>query len=223
MKLLHLFMFAAFLVPAATFGQGQSWSIGTQSDANDGYRAAFGSQNETTIGNYTYLASSSKLIWTGQGNAILVLSASNIDESHASSGTLAVVNLRLLNDQFTVVNRSLIAGGGSTWGEAPEFSISSKIGPLPVVYTESGGTWQGCSSGSADLIELTSSGPLLLASFPAFHEPSDGQGTKARIANIRFGISFDVIYTGAKRFVDRYVRRGGKYVLVSGPSKAKLC
>jgi hypothetical protein len=222
-RLFTSILFATLLTPVPASSQSQSWSFGTQADASKAYRAAFGRQNETTIGSYIYLASSSKLIWMGQGKAVLVLAAANTNESHASSGTLAVVNLKLVDEQLIVVKRSLVAGGGSTWGGAPEFTISSKIGQQPVVYTEGGGTWQGCTSGVADLIELSSSGPHLLASFPAFYEPPEGRGTKGKITNVRFGASFDVVYTGAKRFVDRYVRRGNKYVLVSGPSKAETC
>jgi hypothetical protein len=223
MNLVKLLILSAVSLPVTVYAQSPSWTIGTSKEASAAYQAAFGRSNETTVGNYKYIAASSKLIWTGQGTAILVLAASNTDESHASSGTLGVIHLKSLANGFTVLRRWLEAGGGSTWGGAPEFSISSKIGPRPVVYTEGGGTWQGCTSGVASLIELTPSGPQSLAEFPAFYEPAEGRGTTGKVTNIRFGLSFDVVYSGSKRFVDKYARRGSKYLLASGPSKAETC
>jgi hypothetical protein len=200
-----------------------SWSVGTASDAGDGYRAAFGRLNETVVGRYKYQASSSKLLLMGPDSAYLIVSGANIDESHAASGTLAVAQLQSANEKLTLRRRWLEVGGGSTWGGAPEFSVSSKIGPNPVIYTEGGGTWQGCTSSSAELIELTKLGPVSVAQFPVFYGPTKGAEISGKITNIRQGLSFDVSYTGAKRFVDRYVKKGTKYVLVSGQTKAETC
>jgi hypothetical protein len=200
-----------------------SWTVGSASDAGDGYRVGFGRLNETKVGHYKYQASSSKLLWMGGGSAYLIVSGANVDESHAASGTLAVAQLQLANERITLKRRWLEAGGGSTWGGAPEFSISSRLGANPVIYTEGGGTWQGCTSAVADLIELTPTGPVIVAQFPVFYGPPEGRETVGKITNIRHGVSFDVSYTGAVRFVDRYVRQGDKYVLVSSKSKAETC
>lgn len=217
-----LLVVLSLIVAAGTSFASQRWASGSASDTGAAYSVAFGKFAETRIGSYIYLAAGGKLIWTEGRAAYLVVPAKNIDDSHVSSGTLGVAYLDSSGDGFSLRKRWLKAGGWTTWGGEPDFSISTKFGSNPIVYTEGGGTWQGCTSSVAQLVELLPSGPTAVADFVSYGLQS-GRNVKGTISNIKPNVSFDVVYTGGKRIVERYVKRAGKYRLVNGKSKVETC
>ena len=98
-----------------------------------------------------------------------------------------------------------------------------------MVVAEGGGTWQGYSCDMVTLVELTPSGPRELADVPTYYDDSGidekadtGVTITGKIANIRPGKSFDVVYSGSRSFTETWLRHGDKYEL-AGETKMLSC
>ena len=113
-------------------------------------------------------------------------------------------------------------------GDLGKWSVSMAYSALPVLVVEGGGTWQGCTVGVTDLVELRPTGPAALASITTSFDdsgmeadaPQSLTGTLADIARDR---SFVVRYEGTRSFAERYVRQGDRFQLEGGESQIPGC
>jgi len=160
------------------------------------------------------------------GTPVLVAQGSVVDAAHASSGKVATVHFK----GQTVANKNLKALEAGSFGEMGQVTVSRKFGSLPVVVAEGGGTWQGYTCEVASLLELTPTGSRELVDVPIHYDDillhPDGKGNdiSGKFANIVSGKSFDVRYSGSRKFTDHYVRRGDTYVRDgAGESRMLTC
>jgi hypothetical protein len=99
------------------------------------------------------------------------------------------------------------------------------------VTVSGGGTWQGYTCSVTTLLELAPDKPRELVTVPLHYDNGGAvnEGKKAtaidgKIARIVPGRSFDVVYSGARKFSEHYVRRGNAYVLAGGgETKMETC
>lgn len=159
---------------------------------------------------------------------VLVSTGQVVEASHASSGKVAAVYLRRSAQGFAVVKRFVPALEAGSSGTVAGWRISRRYGSLPVVEVEGGGTWQGYTCSLTTLLELASGKPRELVTVPLFYDDAgavvDKKATRieGRIVRVIAGKSFDVEYSGSRRFSDRYVRHGDRYTLV-GKSRMETC
>lgn len=151
------------------------------------------------------------------------------DGCHACTGGLSASYLKPVDGRYSVTARYDDAIDGSSWGKPPnDWSVSTRYATNPVIFSTRGGTWQGYSCASGTLHELTPDGPRQIAAFPLFYDDSGsvfaGQKTRleGRIANVRSRQSFDIVYTGSRKFTDHYVLRGTEYQR-EGKSQMEEC
>ena len=161
-----------------------------------------------------------------EGAKVLVAKGSVIDAAHVTSGKVATV---YFGKDGRERSRNLKALEGGSSGVIADVKINTRFGPLPMIVAEGGGTWQGYSCDMITLVELTPAGPRELVDVPTYYDDSgidESAGTgvtlTGKIANIRPGKSFDVVYSGSRRFTETWVRRGDKYELV-GETKMLSC
>jgi hypothetical protein len=153
---------------------------------------------------------------------ILVAPGEVIDAAHASSGKIAAVYLRKTAKGYGVARRYVPAMETGSFGKIASWSMSNAFGPFPVVMVEGGGTWQGYTCSVTTLLELAPDGPHELVTIPMSYDDSGAAGDDkakiidGKIADIRAGRMFDVVYSGSRHFTERYERRGRGYVLVGG-------
>lgn len=157
---------------------------------------------------------------------VLVSAGAIEDASHGDQGRIAVHYLSAQDGGFRVVRAFPVATEAGSHGAMSDWSISRRFTALPAVYTEGGGTWQGYTCTVATLTELRPDGPAEIAEIP-IHYDNEGVGgpepvrhVEGRIANIRPGRSFDVIFTGSERFTEHYVWRNGGFVRTTDESRA---
>lgn len=151
-----------------------------------------------------------------------------VDGSHASSGRVAAIYFRRDSRGFAVEKRFVPAMETGSFGSIGRWRVSRAYGPLPVVEVEGGGTWQGYTCSVTTLLELAPDRPRELVTVPLYYDDAGAVvGKKAtriegRVVRAASGKSFDVDYSGSRRFSDHYVRRGDQYVLV-GKSRMETC
>jgi len=170
-----------------------------------------------------------KLVWAPFG-PVLVSEGKVSDAAHVSAGRIAVDYLKPTGDGFELVRAWPAAVATGSSGQVARWSVSSRFGDLPVIVSEGGGTWQGYTCSSAKLTELRPEGPVEIASVPLSYDDSgagteEGTGTSiaGRIINVVRGVSFDVVYTGARSFSEHWARGAGGGYAVSGGSGIKTC
>ena len=194
---------------------------------DDAFRVAFAGTTvrDTEFGTLIY--SPGKL--TGVGNAVVLISeGQNADDCHACSGALAVHYLSEKADGWHVSGEWLTASGGGSWGHpGSNWGISTSLLEYPVLYSESGGTWQGCSSSVANFLPLLPDGPGESVMIPLFHDNSGGYGdlveVEGRIFDIRPSHGFKITYSGKRRAksweaTDQYFWTGSGFSMNGEPS-----
>lgn len=161
-----------------------------------------------------------------EGRRALVAKGTVIDAAHVTSGKVAAI---YFGPDGKVVRRDLKAVESGSSGVIADVSVSTKFGPLPMIVAEGGGTWQGYSCDLVRLVELAPTGPRELADIATYYDdsgvnPDANMGTTltGKIANIQPGKSFDVVYSGSRRFTETWVRHGDKYALV-GQTRMLSC
>lgn len=146
--------------------------------------------------------------------------------SHAAGGVIAVHYLRPTGAGFAVRRAFPRAVENGSHGGMSDWSITRRFTELPGIYTEGGGTWQGYTCMVATVTELRPSGPVEIAEIPIHYDnmgvggPARVRQFEGRIANIRQGRSFDVVFTGSERFTEHYVWRGSRFVRTTSESRA---
>jgi hypothetical protein len=197
------------------------------------FRAAFGASRQArrTVGDQTYVYSPDRIEWIGN-RAMLISLGRNADDCHACAGAMAIHYLHPEGDGLSVDGAWLEAGPRGGWGRpADEIAINREMTNNPIVYSTSTDGGQGYMCTVAWLVELTHEGPVASEPIPIGSSNAGAVGdngrtmggeplreVEGRIANIRRGQSFDLVFTGAERFTETYHYRNGHFV---GPAQSR--
>ncbi len=159
-----------------------------------------------------------KMIWLPDGRAALLSPGGIKDAAHVASGRLALHYLKRTGTTYKVVKEWLNTGIGASMGAAPDFTLSAKLLSNPVILSEGGSMGQGYTCTVLQLVELLPAGPSGIGKIPFYF---DNEGAAARpgqvrkitgkITNIKMNRSFDVSYTGSKRFTETWIRTAPPY------------
>jgi len=159
----------------------------------------------------------------GGGRIALVSTGVFTEAAHASSGVNAVHYLVRERGRLRVVGRWFGLGAeGSHGRSANRWGATRALSRWPIVYTEGGGTWQGCTVAFATLTELRPAGPVDVASFPVGYsnagmvEPRDAEDVEGAVTEAVPDRSFTVRYSGTRRLSETYVRVRDRYRLRGG-------
>lgn len=162
----------------------------------------------------------------------LLTSTARPDACHACSGFVGVYYLKDEGGQFKVTGKWPEAVPGWGWGNVPEWRLSSDYTANPAVVASGSDGNQGYFCGATSITELTAKGPV--TSYIATSSTNEGAvdpdaGTDmggnplktldGKIVGVQKGKSLQVKVTGTDSFTERYVMKGGKFVLASGESK----
>lgn len=163
------------------------------------------------------------------GGRIALLSTGVLrNAGHAEVGLNGIHYLAARNRRLRVVGRWFGLGAeGSNGGNVARWGLSRALSRWPTLYTEGGGTWQGCTVSFATLTELRPAGPVDVAFFPTgfdnggMAEGLRGQQIDGVIAAAVPDRSFTVRYSGSMRFSEIYARTGNRYRL-SGRHESRV-
>jgi hypothetical protein len=195
------------------------------------FEAAFGRGGRAvrSVDGSTMTYTPAALRWIGE-RAVLLSAGRNESDCHACAGALAVHYLEAAGDSFSVQGEWLTGGGLADWGRAPEWRFSTELSDQPMLRTEGGGGNQGIFCSSVTYYEFGGNGPREVADIPIGYSnmsglggEDDGTEIQGRMRNIRRNVSFEVAYSGTRSFVERWARRGGRYVRSSGESQVPTC
>ncbi|MEO7177733.1 MAG: SHOCT domain-containing protein [Allosphingosinicella sp.] len=163
-----------------------------------------------------------RLIWPSFG-PVLISEGKIDDAAHVSTGKIAVDYLKPSGDRFELLRAFPKAVETGSSGQMARWSLNSRFSNWPVVAAEGGGTWQGYSCNYLSLVELRPDGPAKLATIPLSY---DNQGAvteerpvmtiEGKILNIVKNQSFDIVYSGSRRFSEHYVRGANGYAVAGG-------
>ena len=167
------------------------------------FRIAFGGSavRSTDLGTLVY--EPERLLSVGD-QLVLISKGTNSRDCHACSGAIGIHYLIERADGWHVTGEWLTLAGGGTWGvPASEWSISTTLLDYPVLYSEGGGAWQGCTSSVAQLVPLLPDGVGDPTDIPIAFDNSGGfgdlQSAQGKIMGIVKGVSFAVSFKGMKR------------------------
>ncbi|MEA3009615.1 MAG: hypothetical protein QOJ91_1307 [Sphingomonadales bacterium] len=199
------------------------------------FEAAFGSRGEAVLAvagegaDEDVRYSPARLLWSSFG-PVLISEGKVQDPAHASAGKLAVHYLRLAGDRFEVVRAFPAAIDTGSNGQIARWSLNPRFSNWPVVAAEGGGTWQGYTCSWLTLTELRPDGPAKVATIPLVYDDSgakaDSGGAQiieGKILNIARNESFDIVYSGSRRFSEHYVRGANGYAVAGGKSLMETC
>jgi hypothetical protein len=200
--------------------------------ALEAFRAAFGRASPALVSRDGNEFDFSPLMTVEmEGGMIALLSTGAMrNAGHSSSGvnavhyfTREVGRLRAVREWFGVGAEGSHGVAASVWG------LSRSISRWPVIYTEGGGTWQGCTVTFATLTELRPTGPVDVAHIPVYFSDS-GMVSEGAAREVEGALSeaipdrsFTVDYSGSLRFREIYVRQDENYRLASGESRMPGC
>ena len=97
------------------------------------------------------------------------------------------------------------------------------------MFEEGGYTAQGCTSGGATLTELRPDKPVQSGLVRTHFDNQsgfgelNGQTIKGTLGNIHKDTSFEVAYSGARSFTEKWVKNGEVYRLESRETKMPQC
>ena len=191
--------------------------------AHEAFRAAFGRQGEAQVSRdgRTYDFAPVTAIALGGGRVALVSTGALRDAGHPEEGLNAIHYLARTGGRLSVTGRWFGLGAGGSHGRSlTQWGVTRALSRWPVLYSEGGGTWQGCTVTIAVLTELHASGPIDVAQIPVGY--SNGgmiEGPKAddvegAIVAAVPDRSFTVRYNGTMDFTETYRRSGDAYRLV---------
>lgn len=165
------------------------------------------------------------------GGRIALLSTGVLrDAGHSGDGLNAIHYLARRDGRLHVVGRWFgLGAGGSHGASATRWGVTRALSEWPILYTEGGGTWQGCSISVAVLTELRPDGPADVADLQVFYsDAGTGWTTPPRevhgaIVRAEPGRAFTVRYHGSESFEETWVRDGSRYRLAGGDSRVPGC
>jgi hypothetical protein len=221
-------------VTAFTLLVATTASAATDPQAAAAFRAAFGRSGSAIVkltGDELTEQVKFKLgalVQTPFGPALLA-PGEVVDAAHVNAGKMGVVYLKKTPKGFAVTKRFVPAMQTGSFGQIGKWRVSRAFGSMPVVAVEGGGTWQGYTCSVTTLLELAPDKPRELVTVPLYYDNAGAMEKRkttisGRIARIVPGKSFDVVYSGARKFSELYVRRGDTYVLAGGgETKMETC
>ena len=185
------------------------------------------------IGDYTYVFAPLGFVPLSDTRVALVSTGGNECTARACTGLNAVHYLThdagAPRYPFKLEGEWLDVGaaGGGRGNPAMRWGWTRAIADNPVLYTESGGVWQGRACGHVLLTELTPSGPVDIAGIPiSFSDASTeggDPGVEGAITTADKGRSFTVSYTGSASFNETYNRGADGQYRMDGKSRVTTC
>ena len=160
---------------------------------------------------------------------ILVSIGEVLHPGHGSQGRVAVHYLRRTDDGFAVERPYVPLVESGSFGKIAEWSVSNTLSEYPVLYVEGGFGNMGIFCSWVHLAELTPSGPVLSPTIQTYYtdegslEPAFPKGIEGKIGQVRRDKSFVLNFTGDENFSEKYVKRGGKFVVQSGKPRLDGC
>lgn len=194
------------------------------------FNAAFKAKGhaQKTIGDSQYTFTPQALRWVG--NRAVLISGGQGDDCHACAGTLAVHYLEPGANGLNVVGEWPEAAAGTSFGQPPEWTLRTDLASNPVLQTEGGGTFQGYTCSSAQLVELKPDAPITIADGVQTHYSNEGAVLDGRGENIDGKImpgardqSFTVAYDGTTSAQVVYKRQGATFQKVKGAPDIPGC
>lgn len=193
------------------------------------FEAAFGQRGPAprTVADYTTTFSPGVLRWIGP-RAVLVSPGVSESGCHACTGALAVHYLEAEGDGFRVAGRWEDALAVGAFGKPPEWSLSTLLSAQPMLRTRMRDGNQGYFCTSETFYELGPQGPRKIADIPVGYDDvgalgATGKTIEGKIINAVRGQSFDVVYSGSRRFSEHYVRGPGGFAVAGGRSTMETC
>ncbi|HEY0011596.1 MAG TPA: SHOCT domain-containing protein [Allosphingosinicella sp.] len=188
------------------------------------FRAAFGGQpvRDADDGEITYRAA--RLLWVGE-RAVLISNGSNAEECHVCAGAVAVHHLLPEGDGFKV-DGAWLRVATDDYGRPPEWRISTELTGRPALRVDNGGGNQGIFCNFSTWYDLSGGRPSELARVQTGYTNEGEEGgfdLAGRIANLRPGRSFDVVYSGYESFTESYRWRGGRFEKEGGETRVPQC
>jgi hypothetical protein len=188
------------------------------------FRAAFGSRTTRQIEEADISFRPGRLLWVGD-HAMLVSNGSNAEECHACAGMVAVHRLAPAADGFRVEGEWLSVATDD-YGRPPDWRITDELTGRPALRVENGGGNQGIFCDFVTWYDLAGARPAEIARVQTGYSNEGEEGgfeLQGRIANVRPGRSFDVVYTGYESFTETYRLRGGRFELEVAESRVPSC
>jgi hypothetical protein len=191
------------------------------------FEAAFGSRGEAVLSVASDGADEAvryapgRLIWPAFG-PVLISEGKVQDPAHVSAGKIAIHYLRQAGDRFEVARAFPAAVATGSNGQVASWSVNPRFSNWPVIAAQGGGTWQGYTCSWLTLTELRPDGPARVGQIPLVYddtgakEDGTGRSIEGKILNIDKNQSFDVVYSGSRRFSEHYVRGPGGYAVAGG-------
>jgi hypothetical protein len=193
------------------------------------FEAAFGQRGTAsrTVGDYRLTFSAGALRWTGP-RAILISPGVSESNCHACAGALAVHYLEPDGEKFRVAGRWEDALTVGAFGKPPEWSLSTLLSPQPMLRTRIRDGNQGYFCTVETFYELGPQGPRKVADIPVGYDDvgalgDSGKKIDGKIINAVRNQSFDVVYSGSRRFSEHYVRGPGGFAVAGGKSTMERC
>ena len=148
----------------------------------------------------------------------------------ASTGKLAAVYFARSTEGLRPQARFLPAIETGSMGRLAEWGVRTDLGRFPVVEVKGAGSWRGATCNWTTLLELRPEGPAELVTIRTGFDNSevllDGSPMRVegRIRGLAPGRSIEVAYSGSTAFTERFVRRGGRFILAGdGQTRMKSC
>lgn len=146
-----------------------------------------------------------------------------VDGCHGCPGAIGVYYLNDYGGNLRVRGSWPEAVEGSGFGSAPvAWKVTSQFTKFPAIYAENEYMGQGEQGRIATITELRAEGPISsdAASVSYNNVGAVGEGVAAcilrgEITNIRKDVSFDVLQSGSTSFSEHFVKRNGRFALVS--------
>lgn len=188
------------------------------------FRTAFAGRATRTVEEADITFRPGRLVWIGD-KAVLVSEGTNAEECHACAGHVAVHRLAAAGDGFRVEGEWLSVATDD-YGRPPEWRITDELTGRPALRVEGGGGNQGIFCHFSSWYDLTGDRPARIARVQTGYTNEGQEGgfeLEGRIANLRPGQSFDVVYSGYEDFTETYRLRGGRFQLDAAESRVPSC
>jgi hypothetical protein len=112
------------------------------------------------------------------------------------------------------------------YGRPPEWRVTSELTGRPALRVDNGGGNQGITCDFSTWYDLSGGRPSELARIQTGYSNEGEEGgfeLAGRIANLRAGRSFDVVYSGYESFTESYRWRGDRFEKEGGESRVPQC